>query len=111
MHGWYREGLPPCKAVDEAVQEYRSEMDRIQQFVEDCLTASDGSSLRASSLYHCYRSWCQEQGDRFPCGAPKFFGEMKKRFERKKRESGNEYLRVAFTDHGFALLESQEHKK
>lgn len=109
--GWYREGLPPCQAVDEAVQEYRSEMDRIQQFVDDCLSASDGSSLRASSLYHCYRSWCQEQGDRFPCGAPKFFGEMKKRFERKKRESGNEYLRITFTDHGFALLESQEHKK
>lgn len=109
--GWYREGMPHCKAVDDAVQEYRSEMDRIQQFVDDCLTASAGASLRASSLYQCYRGWCQEQGERYPVGTPKFFGEMKKRYDHRKRETGREYLGVTFTDHGFALLEGEEDRK
>ena len=109
--GWYREGMPPCKTVDDAVQEYRSEMDRVQQFVDDCLATSDGASLRASSLYQCYRGWCQEQGDRYPVGPPKFYGEMKKRYGHRKRESGNEYLGVTFTDHGFTLLENEERKK
>lgn len=109
--GWYREGLPPCKAVDEAVQEYRTEMDRVQQFIDDCLTASDGSSLRASLLYQCYRGWCQEQGDRYPVGPQKFYGEMKRRYGHRKRESGNEYLGITFTDHGFTLLDNEERRK
>ncbi len=109
--GWYREGLPPCKAVDEAVQEYRTEMDRVQQFIDDCLTVSDGSSLRASLLYQCYRGWCQEQGARYPVGPQKFYGEMKRRYEHRKRESGNEYQGVTFTDHGFTLMENEERRK
>lgn len=109
--GWYREGLPPCKAVDEAVQEYRTEMDRVQQFIDDCLVASDGSSLRASLLYQCYRGWCQEQGDRYPVGPQKFYGEMKRRYGHRKRESGNEYLGITFTDHGFTLLDNEERRK
>ncbi len=108
---WYRDGLPPCKAVDEAVQEYRSEMDRIQQFIDDCLTVSTGASLRASSLYQCYRGWCQEQGERYPIGNTKFYGEMKRRYDHKKRESYNEYLGITFTDRGFQLLEDSERKK
>ena len=109
--GWYREGMPHCKAVDDAVQEYRSEMDRIQQFVDDCLAASAGASLRASSLYQCYRGWCQEQGERYPVGTTKFYGEMKRRYDHRKRESYNEYLGITFTDRGFQLLEDEEKKK
>ena len=36
---------------------------------------------------------------------------MKKRYGHRKRESGNEYLGVTFTDHGFTLLENEERKK
>ena len=109
--GWYREGLPRCKAVDEAVQEYRSEMDRVQQFIDDCITPADGSALRASSLYQCYRGWCQEQGERYPIGTTKFYSEMKRRYDHRKRESYNEYQGITFTDHGFLLLENEEKKK
>ena len=108
---WYRDGLPPCKAVDEAVQEYRSEMDRIQQFVDDCLTVSAGASLRASSLYQCCRGWCQEQGERYPVGTTRFYGEMKRRYNHRKRERYNEYLEITFTAQGFRLLEEGQGRR
>lgn len=109
--GWYREGLPRCKAVDEAVQEYRSEMDRVQQFIDDCITPADGSALRASSLYQCYRGWCQEQGERYPIGTTKFYSEMKRRYDHRKRESYNEYQGITFTGRGLLLLENEEKRK
>jgi putative DNA primase/helicase len=109
--GWHREGLPPCKAVDEAVREYRSEMDRVQQFIDDCIAAADGSALRASSLYRCYCGWCREQGDRYPMGTTKFYSEMKRRYDHRKRESYNEYQRITFTGRGLLLLENEEKRK
>lgn len=108
---WYKEGMPPCKAVEGAVQEYRSEMDRVQQFVDDCLVKSDTASIQASTLYQCYKGWCQEQGDRFPIGSVKFYGEFKKRYECRKTAAYNEYLGITFNDHGFAILENKDRHK
>lgn len=101
--GWYRNGLPPCPLVDSAVQEYRSEMDRIQQFVDDCLCTENGFSLQAAKLYHVYRGWCSEQGDRYPIANVKFSAELKKRFTVKKTSACNEYQGISFSEHGIAL--------
>ena len=106
--GWCREGLPPCPVVDEAVQEYRSEMDRVQQFIDDCTVRSESSSTQASTLYKCYKAWCSEQGDRFPIGSTKFFGELKKRYKSRKTEAYNEYLGIKINDHGMDLYTRME---
>ena len=92
--GWCKEGLPPCAIIDEAGQEYRSEMDRVQQFLDDCTTRSESSSTQASTLYKCYKAWCSEQGDRFPVGSTKFFMELKRRFKSRKTEAYNEYIGI-----------------
>lgn len=102
--GWYAEGLPPCPLIDTAVQEYRAEMDRIQQFVDDCLHIDADSSIQAATLYSVYKQWCQEQGDRYPLSNMKFYGELRKRFTAKKTAAYNEYLGVSFTDRGATLL-------
>lgn len=102
--GWYAEGLPPCPLIDTAVQEYRAEMDRIQQFVDDCLHIDADSSIQAATLYTVYKQWCQEQGDRYPLSNMKFYGELRKRFESKKTAAYNEYLGITFTDRGATLL-------
>ena len=96
--GWCKEGLPPCAIIDEAGQEYRSEMDRVQQFLDDCTTRSESSSTQASTLYKCYKAWCSEQGDRFPVGSTKFFMELKRRFKSRKTEAYNEYIGIKIND-------------
>ena len=54
-------------------------------------------------LYQCYKNWCAEQGDRYPVSSVKFYGEFKKRCESRKTAAYNEYLGIAFNDHGLAL--------
>lgn len=98
--GWYKEGLPPCKVIDAAVKEYRHEMDKFEQFADDCLHPVEGGSIQSSVLYKCYVAWCTDQGDRYPTSAAKFSGEMKKRFTLRKTNAFNEYVGVTFSDHG-----------
>ena len=106
--GWCKEGLPPCAIIDEAGQEYRSEMDRVQQFLDDCTTRSESSSTQASTLYKCYKAWCSEQGDRFPVGSTKFFMELKRRFKSRKTEAYNEYIGIQINDLGMDLYTRAE---
>lgn len=106
--GWCKEGLPPCAIIDEAGQEYRSEMDRMQQFLDDCTTRSESSSTQASTLYKCYKAWCSEQGDRFPVGSTKFFMELKRRFKSRKTEAYNEYIGIKINDLGMDLYTRAE---
>lgn len=106
--GWCKEGLPPCAIIDEAGQEYRSEMDRVQQFLDDCTTRSGSSSTQASTLYKCYKAWCSEQGDRFPVGSTKFFMELKRRFKSRKTEAYNEYIGIKINDLGMDLYTRAE---
>ncbi len=106
--GWCKEGLPPCAIIDEAGQEYRSEMDRVQQFLDDCTERSDSGSTQASTLYKCYRAWCSEQGDRFPISSNKFCSEMKRRYKSRKTSAFNEYLGICINAFGLDLYNRME---
>ena len=98
---WYEFGLPPCPPIDEACQEYRSEMDKTQQFIDDCLTTEKESTVQASKLYSVYQAWCKDRGDRYPMSSQRFFGDMKKRYKVKKTSAYNEYLDISFTEAGY----------
>lgn len=106
--GWCKEGLPPCAIIDEAGQEYRSEMDRVQQFLDDCTECSDSGSTQASTLYKCYRAWCSEQGDRFPISSNKFCSELKRRYKSRKTSAFNEYLGIRINAFGMDLYNRME---
>lgn len=108
---WYRHGLPKCAAVDAAVQEYRTEMDKVQQFVDDCIDARPGCSLQAKAVYDVYRAWCEDEGERYPLGGSKFYGELKTKFEHHKTKQYNEYLDIDFTDRGVRLQSEAELKR
>ena len=83
-------------------------MDRVQQFLDDCTTRSESSSTQSSTLYKCYKAWCSEQGDRFPIGSTKFFGELKRRFKSRKTEAYNEYLGIKINEFGMDLYARME---
>lgn len=102
---WYREGLPPCPCIDRANEEYRLEMDKMQQFVGDCLTREPGSTIPSARLYDVYRAWCTEHGERFPLSQVRFSGELQDNyhFERRKTKTCNEFLDAALTETGQEL--------
>ena len=56
---WYRQGLRPPAAVLDATKEYRSEMDTMEEFLQNCLRTEPGATTSARELYEAYQQFCQ----------------------------------------------------
>lgn len=59
---WQRNGLNPPSAVTDAVNEYRSEMDVLGEFIRDRCVTSPNAKAPASDLYREYKRWCDDSG-------------------------------------------------
>lgn len=99
-----KSGLPPCAAVDNAIEEYKSEMDRLKQFLDDCVMEADGQTIQAGAFYKMYTCWARENGERFPLTSTKFGREMKKRFSSKIGMNYTEYLNLSPSFEGYRFM-------
>jgi len=59
-----QEGLGLPKAVELANQEYRSEMDILAPFIEDCCELGTGYEVKSKALYEAYKKWCETNGEK-----------------------------------------------
>lgn len=84
---WQREGLGMPAAVEEAVKEYKSEMDVITAFLEDCTIQGPGET-KASELYKAYADWAEENGE-YKMSNTMFGKEVGLRYEKGKNGKGN----------------------
>lgn len=62
---WKEEGLKTPKEIIEATTEYKSSMDVIAEFIEECCTESPQAEIATKELYKEYKSWCDEGGEKF----------------------------------------------
>ncbi|MES4793316.1 MAG: hypothetical protein C4321_10365, partial [Chloroflexota bacterium] len=60
---WRQEGLVPPAAVIQATEEYRSSMDVVGSFIQDCCVVGFGCEAKASQLYQAYKKWCEDAGE------------------------------------------------
>lgn len=86
---WQREGLKMPKAVEDAVKEYKSEMDVITAFTEDCTTQGPGE-VKASDLYKAYATWADENNE-YKMSNTKFGKEISLRFNKVRGRNGVMY--------------------
>lgn len=86
---WQREGLEKPKVVQEAIREYRGEMDVVAAFLEACCSLDSGRE-KTTDLYHAYTVWADENNE-YKLSSRKFGQEMAKRFERRKCNSAYYY--------------------
>jgi putative DNA primase/helicase len=84
---WQRNGLQPPAQVLDAVSEYRSEMDVIGEFLEDCVTVRQNAQVTAKALYRAYRKWTEETGQN-AVTQTRFGLALQERDFRKVRASG-----------------------
>ena len=61
---WQLEGLEPPKAVTEATDDYRDEMDTVGFFIDECCTRAPEAEVKAKRLYDRYSEWCSDQAER-----------------------------------------------
>lgn len=102
---WQRIGLNEPNIIKQQRQEYRTEMDVVELFIEECCTRKKGEREKASDLYSIYSSWAKENNQHLYSNT-KFGKEMSNKFQRIK--SGTNYyvgiqLRREFNNEAFRL--------
>lgn len=68
---WQREGLREAQAVVDETEAYKSEMDTLQEWLEECCIADPSARTPFVKLYENYESWCKEN-DQEPLGKRAF---------------------------------------
>ncbi|MCR2045512.1 phage/plasmid primase, P4 family [Anaerosalibacter massiliensis] len=86
---WHREGLKMPNAVQEAVKEYKSEMDVISAFLEQCTVRGIGE-VKASELYKAYTNWADENNE-YKMSNTRFGKEITLKFEKVRNRDGIYY--------------------
>lgn len=85
---WQREGLKKPKAVMDANQEYRNEMDVIERFLESgYVRIGEGESCAAMVIFSKYQEYANNT-DEFSMSMTKFGAELSKRFQKRKDPTG-----------------------
>ena len=98
---WQRIGLSEPAIIKEQRDEYRTEMDSIAAFIEECCDTNPMQKVQSSELFNAYDRWAKENHQHI-MSSTKFGREMVKRFNRKKY-SGKHYY--------YGLNLTQESKK
>ena len=61
---WQQDGLGEPEAVRAATADYRSEMDILGAFLDECCLEQSGAKVRANHAYQVYKRWCADAGER-----------------------------------------------
>lgn len=93
---WQREGLEMPKAVADAVKEYKSEMDVITAFLEECTIMGPGE-IKAGDLYKAYAKWADENNE-FKMSNTMFGKEVGLRYEKVRTRNGFVYQGIRLED-------------
>lgn len=56
-----QEGLKPPAAVQQATETYRTDSDKIGNFIKECLTKT-GKNSSVKTIYEVYGRWCEDNG-------------------------------------------------
>ena len=94
---YHAEGLMMPPAVAQAVQEYRTEMDIIAKFLDECTTPAPMKCVRAKDLYNVYVRWCEENGE-YKMTNTRFGTEVQKHYPKRRLNSCIVYSGVDFSD-------------
>ena len=90
---WQRDGLNEPEDVTAATADYRSEMDVIGAFLEECCERVEISSVAASDLYARYQKWVEQNGEH-PVNQRRFGMQLTERGIGRKRGTGGQTYRT-----------------
>jgi putative DNA primase/helicase len=60
---WQLDGLQAPEEVRQATGEYRSEMDVVGAFLNECCELGEDRTVSAADLYRAYGEWCKDTGE------------------------------------------------
>lgn len=75
---WQSVGLGTAEAIEEATLDYRSEMDVLGSFIEECCETDKDATVSAGDVYKAYHAWT-ENGGEYTISQTKFGRKMDER--------------------------------
>ena len=93
---WQQDGLKEPIIIKQQRDEYRTEMDSIEAFIQECCTLDNKSSVQASALFQAYDDWSRTNNE-YRMSSTKFGREVGKKFP-KFRSNGTYYKGIAIRD-------------
>jgi putative DNA primase/helicase len=94
---WQRQGLNPPPEVLAATEEYKSEMDLIGKWIEECCLTAPHACAKASALYGNYKHWVEDNGV-FPLSNTKFGLKLGERGYTKEKSGTVIYRGIGLLD-------------
>jgi putative DNA primase/helicase len=82
---WRSTGLREPQVIKDQRKEYRTEMDTVEAFIEDCCIRENRTKVQAKKLYQVYRDWASDNGQ-YLMSSTKFGREMGKKFSKLKTD-------------------------
>lgn len=85
---WRSSGIEEPKCIQDAVKEYKQEMDLLAGFIEQCITIDYDcqEKVPAKDLFEAYMKWAKENNE-YEMSSKKFFTEIGKKLPEKGRSS------------------------
>ena len=64
LEKYRKDRLKPAESMQEALNNYRYESDKLSRFIEECLPVSEDPQvkIRADDIYSSYQVWCAISG-------------------------------------------------
>jgi putative DNA primase/helicase len=92
---WRERGLGVPTVVQDATEQYRSDMDPLRDFVADCCVLHPNAWTLASGLRQAYEQFCKENGEKHPIGPREFAEGLNARdCSRERRHAGHGWLGI-----------------
>ena len=79
---WQRHGLAEPQLIKNQRDSYRTEMDSIQAFIEECCSLHENATIQAGLFFSMYDEWAREN-NQHRMSSTKFGREISKRFEKE----------------------------
>ena len=96
---WQRDGLDTPEAVVAATADYRSEMDLLGEFIEDCCIVDPNVRSKASDLYNRFNYWSDQSGQRVRLTQQAFGRRLNERgFDQSRSNSARWWVGVGIRD-------------
>ena len=98
---WQKQGMEEPEVVQDAVKEYKVEMDLLASFIEQCIEIDYDAkdTIPASELFRVYSKWAKANNE-YEMSSKKFFREISKKLPDKGRCSkGIFYKSIHFTEY------------
>lgn len=92
---YHKEGLKMPTAVQQAVDEYKKEMDVVSKFLDECTEKAFAKSVKAINLFKAYMEWCDINSE-YKMSNTKFGKEITQKYEKIKKRDSYYYVGLNF---------------